>query len=182
MMHMARSSDLWPVLLLAKGEGMIFKIPDGYISTLQLDKALASGYVIDLQLPTETMEYITLSLHLGPDLEIILLRGTAMPDPYRNRVQLVPYVHGSGNLRLWDKERSQDWEFEPGKVFERSPGFVKDASLSLFNLGKTEKLWKLGSSRRWGKMLDFLEMAANIWELVLEYISQSGENFRSKVE
>ncbi|KAG8902901.1 hypothetical protein FRC01_009433, partial [Tulasnella sp. 417] len=203
MMQMARSRDLRSALLLAEAEGMISKIPgvsvsgkvtqaypisltllnffgDGYITTLKLDNALASGYAIELQLPTETVAEITLSLHLGPHLETILLRCAAMPDPYRKRVQLVPYVHGSGNLRLWDKERSQDWEFEPGKVFERSPSFIKEASLPLFNLGETEKLWKLGSSEPWGTLLAFWEILAHMWELVLEYISHSGESFFSK--
>ncbi|KAG8902787.1 hypothetical protein FRC01_009475 [Tulasnella sp. 417] len=180
MMQMTRSSYLRSALLLAKAEGMISKIPDGYITTLQLDKALASGYVIELQLPTETVAEITLSLHLGPHLETILLRCTAMPDPYRKRVQLVPYVHGSGNFRLWDKERNQDWEFEPGKVFERSPSFIKEASLPLFNLGEIEKLWKLGSSEPWGTILAFWEILAHLWELVLESISHTGENFFSK--
>ncbi|KAG8897429.1 hypothetical protein FRC01_011344 [Tulasnella sp. 417] len=182
MMEMARSKVLRPLLSLAKAEGMIFRIPgDGYIKTLRLDEALASGYVVELQLPTETVGYITLSVYLGPHSGIALLRCTAMPDPHRNRVQLVPYVHASGNLRLWDKERSQDWEFEPGKVFERSPDFVKEASPTLFKMGESEGLWKSGSSGwKWGKMLNYLVVLRDIWELVQGYIFHNGDNDNSK--
>ncbi|KAG8925223.1 hypothetical protein FRC00_004184 [Tulasnella sp. 408] len=183
IMQMARSQDLRSVLLLAKAEGMISKLPglstgratqicpvlltlhrpfgDGYAKSLRLDKALASGYVTELQLPTETAADVTLSLYLGPLVRTASFKSKAMPDSGRTLVQLVPYVHASGNLRLWDKEKSQDWEFEPGKVFERSPRIVKAVSPLLFDLGVREGFWATGRSESQGKKRDLFEMLEN---------------------
>lgn len=201
IMTMARSEDLLPVLLLAKAERMIYKIPgvsvsrtsqarlilltlhhcfgDGYAKTLRLDKALASGYVIELQLPTETVADVILSLYLGPQLRAVPFKSKAMPDPDRTQVQLVPYIHASGNLRLWDKKRSQDWEFGPGEVFERSPHAVKVISPLLFDLGVREGLWGVGASGRRGKKRDQLERLANLLDLARE-LFDSGYSSNSK--
>ncbi|KIO21769.1 hypothetical protein M407DRAFT_28632 [Tulasnella calospora MUT 4182] len=81
---------------------------DDDLKTLPLDKTLASGHLIQPRLPKENVKAPIYPLSIfGPLLETVRFRSITMLDPGRTRVQLVPYIHEGGNLRLWDKEGSQ---------------------------------------------------------------------------
>ncbi|KAG9018242.1 hypothetical protein FRB90_011811, partial [Tulasnella sp. 427] len=141
LMQLARSRNMLPMLKLAQRENLLGTVPDGYLSSLKIRKALNSGYYTELELPTEGSKTADVTIVLHMRSEFIRLKTPVKPDPSRATARLVPYVNHEGALRLWDKERFRDWEPLPGTVFEMSPLLVEQKSEALFALGCREQIW-----------------------------------------
>lgn len=148
-----------PLLLLAKAEGLIDKVPSKRVSLwisplCVLTGSCAAGRLTALDFETNINSgfYIRANLQKnGVYQPAITLPGVSRsfrfrlglfdsPKPY---IRFFPYIHKDGRLHLWDVERRADLDLRWGvQVNSWGPREVQNRIPRLFNFAQSLGYWK----------------------------------------
>lgn len=129
-----------PLLLLAKAEGLIDKVPTGRLTALDFETNINSGFYIRANLQKNGVYQPAITLP-GVSRSFRFRLGLFdSPKPY---IRFFPYIHKDGRLHLWDVERRADLDLRWGvQVNSWGPREVQNRIPRLFNFAQSLGYWK----------------------------------------